>query len=74
MLHGVIEKYEVHGGIEVVVFSQGELESLSKLFDILELVVEFIVKASNEVSEDEWLWVLFSEVLGQVLFWEGLFG
>lgn len=62
MLHGVVEKYEVHSSIEVVVLSQGELESLSKLLDVLELIVELLVKATDEVCEDKWLWVLFSEV------------
>lgn len=63
MLHGVVEKHEVHGGKEVVVLSQSELESLSKLFDVLELIVKFLIKATNKVSEDEWLRVLFGEVL-----------
>lgn len=44
------------------------------MLDVLELIVEFLIEASDEVGEDEWFSTFISEVLRQVLFWEVLLG
>jgi len=70
MLHCILEEHQVHDGVGVVIFSEGFSKSMSELFGILELIIEFIIKTSNKLGEDEWLSV-GTEVLLKVELREG---
>jgi hypothetical protein len=55
VLHCILEEHQVHDGVGIVVFSKGFSKSQSELFCILELIIEFIIKTTNELGENEWL-------------------
>lgn len=71
MLHGILEQYEVHDGIYIIVLTKGEVKHLGEGIDVGELIVKFLIESSNEVSEDERL-RSSTEVLLQVELGEGL--
>ena len=53
VLHSIFEENEVHDGVDIIVLSQGEVEHLGKSLSVLELIVELLIKTTDEVGEDE---------------------
>jgi hypothetical protein len=53
VLHGILEEYEIHDCINVIVLSQGEVESISEGIDVGELIVKLFIEAMHEVGKDE---------------------
>lgn len=65
MLHGILEKHQVHHGVGVVVLSKSLLESVCHGIETWELIVGLVIKSSDELGEDKWLWG-WAEILLQV--------
>ena len=65
MLHGILEEHQVHHGVGVIVLSKSFLESISHSIKTWELIVGLVIKSSNELGEDKWLWG-WAEILLQV--------
>jgi hypothetical protein len=55
VLHGIFEENEVHDGVDIIVLSQGKVEHLGKSLSVLELIIELLIKTTDEVGEDEGL-------------------
>ena len=72
MLHGILEEHEVHHRVGIVVLSESFSESIRKLFKRTELIIFLLLKALDELSENEGLWVCALEVLGEIVLSEGL--
>jgi hypothetical protein len=53
VLHGILEEYEIHDCINVIVLSQGEVQSISEGIDVGELIVKLFIEAMHEVGKDE---------------------
>lgn len=73
MLHGILEQYEVHDCVNIVVLAEGEVKHFCQSISVGELIVEFLVKTTDEVGEDEGLGS-GTEVFLQVELGEGLGG
>lgn len=55
MLHGILEEHKVHDGVNIIVFVQGKVEHLGKSVNTWELIVELLIKTTDEVGEDKGL-------------------
>jgi hypothetical protein len=73
VLHGVLEQYKVHNGINIIVLTESEVKLFGQSVSVGELIVELLVKTLDEVGEDKRL-RSGTEVFLQVEFGEGLGG
>lgn len=71
VFHGILEQYKVHDCIHIVVFSKSLVKSLGHSIGSWELVIQFIIQRTHELSKDKWFWS-GTEVLLQVEFRECL--
>jgi len=71
VLHGILEKHKRHNGVELVVFSKGQITHFRELSSILELSVQLVIEGLCKVSKHKWLGVLFGKVLVHVVLGEG---
>ena len=73
MLHGIFEQDQIHHWVDIIVLIKSLLESLAKCFRASELIVELVINACNELSENKRLGVLLLEELTQVCLCVSLF-
>lgn len=53
VLHCIIEKYEIHDSIDIIILSETLLESVLHGFLSWELIVKFVIKTTHELSKDQ---------------------
>jgi hypothetical protein len=74
VLHSIVEEHKVHGSVQFVVLTEGITESSAEGINVCELIVKFLIKTVDEVSENQWFGCWLLEVLVQVELTERFLG